>query len=143
MNVGRKASTSRSWADGVVRRHALVVVDAQLGVGRDLLAEALHAPEVLGVAGEPGLHLEQPQPLAVEPLHHVHVTVEVGVGDREGERDVVAAAAAQQLGHRQAAGLADDVEQRHLHRRLGFGLADHGVVRRLEQRRDARGVGAQ
>ncbi len=74
--------------------HALVVVDAQLGIGRQLLAEALHALEVRDMAGKPGLHLEEPQAFAVEPLHHRHVAVEVGIGNGERQRDVVAAAAA-------------------------------------------------
>jgi hypothetical protein len=67
-----------------VRDHALVVVDAQLGIGRQFLAEALHPLEVGGMTGEAGLHLEQPQPLAVEALHHRHVAVDVGIGDGEG-----------------------------------------------------------
>ena len=39
-------------ADVVVGNHALIVVDAQVGVGRQLRAEALHALEVGGMARE-------------------------------------------------------------------------------------------
>ena len=91
---------------------------------------------------KPRLHLEQPQAFAVEPLHHRHVAIEVGVGDGERQRDVVAATATQEFGDRQARRLADDVEQRHLHGRLGLGMADHGVVGVLHELFYAERVGA-
>ena len=65
-----------------------------------------------------------------------------GSATENDKRNVVAAAAAQKFGHRQARGLADDVEQRHLHGRLGLGMADHGVIGVCHQRFDAERVGA-
>jgi hypothetical protein len=65
-----------------------------------------------------------------------------GSATEKRQRNVVAVSAAQEFGDRQAAGLAHDVEQRHLHRRLGFGVADHRMVGVGHQRLDAKRVGA-
>jgi hypothetical protein len=130
-------------ADRLPRLHALVVVDADLGVVGEEVAEAGEAAEVLGVIGEAGLHFEQADAVREELADQVGVLGEVGVGDGKAEGDFVADATAEQVADRGAEGFADDVEQRHFHGGLGLGAVDDGAVGGGEQLLDAEGIGAE
>jgi hypothetical protein len=66
------------------------------------------------------------------PSYHLPHAFEIGgeirIGDGERQRDRVAYAAAEQVGDRKSRRLADDVEQRHFDRDLGFGMSDQRAI---------------
>ena len=93
------------------------------------------------MAGEAGLHLEDAVAGGAQLLGDRDVGVDVGIGDRETERDFGAIGAAEQVVDGRLERLALDVEERHFHRRLGFRGMDHGLVGAIQQPLDSERIG--
>ena len=125
--------------DCVMGFEALVVVDPQVQIVAVDLAQPAEAHQIKGMLGEAGLDLEDPHPVGPELRDVLEVLPKIRIRDREAQPHPVAHPAAEKIAHRQPGRLPGDVEQRHLHRRLGLGMPGErpvdGVPVALDQKR--------
>jgi hypothetical protein len=107
---------------GDPRRPTAVGVDAQLDLGADRRAHRPHARHIL-IRLDPDLNLHGPKALLDRPGGDLGRALRRDARDRELGGDELAHRPAEQPVDRQAGGLAQNIPQRHLDRRLGERVA--------------------
>jgi len=129
-------------ADGIVGRQALVVVDPQVKP-IEVAAKRFQAAEILGVIEVAGLHLQDAMAGGEHRLRTREIGGEIGVGDRERQRDRRPHPPAEQRVHWRIGALAGDIPQRDLDGGLGIRVAGQRRRAILHARDDSRRIGAE
>jgi hypothetical protein len=93
------------------------------------------------VGGKARLHLEDVDAVGDQRLRKVAIFLEIRIGDRHAERHFAAVIAAEQLSHRQAEMLADDIKKRHFDGGLAFSVAHDGFLDLTHERRHFQRIG--
>ena len=119
---------------GLIRMQTLIVIDADREFG-ELGAQFFQPHDVEPVRFEPGLQLDDPHAIGAQPFHQQQVLVKIRIGDRDRQRNAVAALSAQKRMHRQTCQPPGQIQKGRFQRRLGFGAMGHRLACRRQDRR--------